>query len=66
LFGSLIGQEDTFLFGLRAALIISAALFVGVAATIAIGDNWQTLAKAVGRHHRAMSGTTVARREGHK
>jgi DHA2 family methylenomycin A resistance protein-like MFS transporter len=31
LFGSLIGQENTFLFGLRAALIISAALLVGAA-----------------------------------
>jgi DHA2 family methylenomycin A resistance protein-like MFS transporter len=36
LFGSLIGQESTFLFGLRAALIISAVL-VGAAAAIAIG-----------------------------
>jgi predicted membrane protein len=35
LFGSLIGQDSTFLFGLRAALIIS-ALLLGAAATIAI------------------------------
>jgi MFS transporter, DHA2 family, methylenomycin A resistance protein len=41
LFGSLIGQESTFLLGLRAALIIS-ALLVGAAATIAIGTNVRT------------------------
>ena len=35
LFGSLIGQENTFLSGLRAALIVSALLAV-TAATIAI------------------------------
>jgi hypothetical protein len=46
--GSLIGQESTFLSSLRAALILSAALLVGVAATIAIGDNWRRLARAVG------------------
>jgi hypothetical protein len=39
LFGTLIGQEHTFLYGLRAALIISAALLVGAAATIAIVCN---------------------------
>jgi MFS transporter, DHA2 family, methylenomycin A resistance protein len=44
LFGSLIGQENTFLFGLRAALIILAALFV-VAATIAIGVTGKRLRK---------------------
>jgi MFS transporter, DHA2 family, methylenomycin A resistance protein len=43
LFGSLIGQESTFLFGLRAALIIS-ALLVGAAATIAIGASMRTRA----------------------
>jgi DHA2 family methylenomycin A resistance protein-like MFS transporter len=37
LFGSLIGQSHAFLFGARAALIISAALLAGAAATIAIG-----------------------------
>jgi DHA2 family methylenomycin A resistance protein-like MFS transporter len=37
LFGSLIGQSNAFLFGARAALIISALLLVGAAATIAIG-----------------------------
>jgi len=37
LFGSLIGQSNAFLFGARAALIISAALLVVAAATIAIG-----------------------------
>jgi MFS transporter, DHA2 family, methylenomycin A resistance protein len=41
LFGSLIGQESTFLFGLRAALIIS-ALLAGAAATIAIGASVRT------------------------
>jgi MFS transporter, DHA2 family, methylenomycin A resistance protein len=41
LFGSLIGQESTFLFGLRAALIIS-ALLAGAAATIAIGAGVRT------------------------
>jgi MFS transporter, DHA2 family, methylenomycin A resistance protein len=35
LFGSLIGQESTFLFGMRAALVISAAL-LACAASIAI------------------------------
>jgi len=38
LFGSLIGQDNTFLFGLRVALLVSAALLVGAAATIAIGS----------------------------
>jgi MFS transporter, DHA2 family, methylenomycin A resistance protein len=56
LFGSLIGREDKFLIGLHAALIVSAALLAGVAATIAIGDNWQTLADAGGRRHRAEGG----------
>ncbi len=36
LFGSLIGQSNAFLFGARAALIISAALLVVAAATIAL------------------------------
>jgi hypothetical protein len=53
LFGSLIGQEDTFLLGLRAALVISAAILVGAAATIAIGGKWQTLARAASRRPRA-------------
>jgi MFS transporter, DHA2 family, methylenomycin A resistance protein len=38
LFGSLIGPGNTFVFGLRAALIISAILLVGTAAMIVIGD----------------------------
>jgi DHA2 family methylenomycin A resistance protein-like MFS transporter len=37
LFGSLIGQNHAFLFGARAALVISALLLIGAAATIAIG-----------------------------
>ena len=37
LFGSLIGQTETFLFGARAALIISALLLISAAAAIAIG-----------------------------
>jgi len=37
LFGSLIGQSHAFLFGTRAALIISALLLIAAAATIAIG-----------------------------
>jgi len=37
LFGSLIGQTDAFLFGARAALIISAVLLIGAAAAIAAG-----------------------------
>ena len=38
LFGSLLaGQTDAFLFGTRAALLISAALLIGAAGTIAIG-----------------------------
>jgi DHA2 family methylenomycin A resistance protein-like MFS transporter len=37
LFGSLIGQSHAFLFGAHAALIISALLLIGAAATIAIG-----------------------------
>lgn len=37
LFGSLIGQTNAFLFGARAALIISAVLLVGAAAAIALG-----------------------------
>jgi DHA2 family methylenomycin A resistance protein-like MFS transporter len=53
LFGSLIGQQDTFLSGLRAALVISVAILVGAAATIAMGGNWQTLVRAAGRHRRA-------------
>jgi DHA2 family methylenomycin A resistance protein-like MFS transporter len=42
LFGSLIAQSDAFLFGARAALIISAALLVVAAATIAIGNRVKT------------------------
>jgi DHA2 family methylenomycin A resistance protein-like MFS transporter len=38
LFGSLIGQANAFLFGARAALIISALLLVAAAAVIAIGS----------------------------
>ncbi|MFY9836691.1 MAG: MFS transporter [Xanthobacteraceae bacterium] len=37
LFGSLIGQTDAFMFGARAALIISAMLLIGAAAAIALG-----------------------------
>jgi len=37
LFGSLIGQTNAFLFGARAALIISALLLAGAAVTIAFG-----------------------------
>jgi DHA2 family methylenomycin A resistance protein-like MFS transporter len=37
LFGSLIGQTNAFLFGARAALIISAVLLIGAAAAIALG-----------------------------
>jgi len=37
LFGSLIGQTNAFLFGARAALIISAVLLIAAAAAIAIG-----------------------------
>ena len=38
LFGSLVGgQGDAFLFGLRAALIVSAVLLIGAAGTIVIG-----------------------------
>ena len=40
LFGSLIsGQDDAFLFGTRAALLISAALLIGAAGTIVIGGH---------------------------
>jgi DHA2 family methylenomycin A resistance protein-like MFS transporter len=38
LFGSLIGRQDTFLFGMRVALLLSAALLVGAAAVIAVGS----------------------------
>jgi MFS transporter, DHA2 family, methylenomycin A resistance protein len=37
LFGALIGPSNAFLFGARVALIISALLLIGAAATIAIG-----------------------------
>ena len=37
LFGSLIGQSNAFLFGARAALIISAVLLVMAAAAVTIG-----------------------------
>jgi DHA2 family methylenomycin A resistance protein-like MFS transporter len=37
LFGSFIGRSDTFLFGARAALIVSAVLLVGAAAVITLG-----------------------------
>ena len=37
LFGSLIGQADAFLFGVRAALMISALLLISAAAAIVIG-----------------------------
>jgi DHA2 family methylenomycin A resistance protein-like MFS transporter len=37
LFGSFIGQNDTFLYGARAALIVSAALLIAAAATITFG-----------------------------
>jgi hypothetical protein len=37
LFGSLIAQTNAFLFGARAALIISAVLLIAAAAAIAIG-----------------------------
>jgi DHA2 family methylenomycin A resistance protein-like MFS transporter len=37
LFGSFIGRSDTFLFGAREALIVSAALLVGAAAAITLG-----------------------------
>jgi len=37
LFGSLIGQENAFLLGARAALTISALLLAGAAAAITIG-----------------------------
>jgi len=37
LFGSLIGQANAFLFGARAALIISALLLITAAAAITIG-----------------------------
>jgi DHA2 family methylenomycin A resistance protein-like MFS transporter len=38
LFGSLIGHQDTFLFGMRVALLISAALLAAAAAVITIGS----------------------------
>jgi DHA2 family methylenomycin A resistance protein-like MFS transporter len=37
LFGSLIGQTNAFLFGARAALVISAVLLIGAAAAITLG-----------------------------
>jgi DHA2 family methylenomycin A resistance protein-like MFS transporter len=37
LFGSFIGQNDTFVYGARAALIVSAALLIAAAATISFG-----------------------------
>jgi MFS transporter, DHA2 family, methylenomycin A resistance protein len=37
LFGSLIGQTNAFLFGARAALVISAVLLIGAAAAITFG-----------------------------
>jgi MFS transporter, DHA2 family, methylenomycin A resistance protein len=41
LFGSLIGQTNAFLFGARAALIISAVLLIAAAAAIAIGGRFK-------------------------
>jgi DHA2 family methylenomycin A resistance protein-like MFS transporter len=41
LFGSLIGRADAFLFGARAALIISAALLIGAAAAIGLGGRFE-------------------------
>ena len=38
LFGSLIGQTHAFLFGTRAALIVSAVLLIAAAAAILIGS----------------------------
>ncbi|HJY16569.1 MAG TPA: MFS transporter, partial [Xanthobacteraceae bacterium] len=38
LFGSLIGQAHDFLFGTRAALIVSAVLLIAAAAAILIGS----------------------------
>jgi hypothetical protein len=46
LFGSLIGQENTFLFGLRAALIISAALLVGAAGICSFALRGRQVARA--------------------
>jgi DHA2 family methylenomycin A resistance protein-like MFS transporter len=39
LFGSLIGRPETFLFGTRVALILSALLLIGAAAAIAFGGS---------------------------
>lgn len=49
LFGSLLGQANDFLFGARAALIISALLLIGAAAAITLG-----------RHTRAKNGRNPA------
>ena len=37
LFGSFIGRSDTFLFGTRAALVVSAVLLVAAAVSMAFG-----------------------------
>ena len=49
LFGSLLGKENAFLFGLRAALIISALLLVCAAAAIATGARAGSAQSAHGR-----------------